>query len=66
MDKQSNEYISGLSQLEMLNADGNSFGLIHTSELERKATLNYYQRLSLEKKSQKELETDAVYFQKFS
>jgi hypothetical protein len=33
METKSKEYISGLSQLEMLNADDNSFGLIHTSEL---------------------------------
>lgn len=62
MDKQSNEYISGLSQLEMLNADGNSFGLIHTSELE-KSSINYYQRLSLEKA--KKVGADAVYFRNF-
>jgi hypothetical protein len=62
MYKQSNEYISGLSQLEMLNADGNSFGLIHTSELEKSKT-NYYQRLSLEKA--KKVGADAVYFRDF-
>lgn len=62
MDIQTNEYISGLSQLEMLNADGNSFGLIHTSELD-KSNINYYQRLSLEKA--KKLGADAVYFRNF-
>ncbi|WP_180904043.1 HsdM family class I SAM-dependent methyltransferase, partial [Flavobacterium chungangense] len=62
MDKQTNEYISGLSQLEMLNADGNSFGLIHTSELD-KSNINYYQRLSLEKA--KKVGADAVYFRNF-
>jgi hypothetical protein len=62
MDIQTNEYISGLSQLEMLNADGNSFGLIHTSELD-KSNINYYQRLSLEKA--KKVGADAVYFRNF-
>lgn len=62
MDTQTNEYISGLSQLEMLNADGNSFGLIHTSELD-KSNINYYQRLSLEKA--KKVGADAVYFRNF-
>lgn len=59
---QSNEFISGLSQLEMLNADGNSFGLIHTSELEN-SPINYYQRLSLERA--KKVGADAVYFRNF-
>lgn len=63
MDTKSNEYISGLSQLEMLDADGSSFGLIHTSELE-KSTVTYYQRLSLEKA--KKVGADAVYFRNFS
>lgn len=62
MDTQSNEYISGLSQLEMLNADGTSFGLIHTSELEN-SNINYYQRLALEKA--KKVGADAVYFRDF-
>lgn len=58
----SKEYISGLSQLEMLNTDNNSFGLIHTSELEN-SYINYYQRLSLEKA--KKIGADAVYFRNF-
>ncbi|HLO56601.1 MAG TPA: N-6 DNA methylase [Saprospiraceae bacterium] len=62
MNIRSKEYFSGLSQLEMINADGNSFGLIHTSELEN-STLNYYQRLSLEKA--KKVGADAVYFRNF-
>ena len=62
MDTQSNEYISGLSQLEMFNANGTSFGLIHTSELEN-SNINYYQRLSLEKA--KKVGADAVYFRDF-
>jgi len=62
MDIQSNEYISGLSQLEMLNADGNSFGLIHVSQLED-SSVNYYQRLSLEKA--KKVGANAVYFRNF-
>lgn len=62
MDIKSNEYISGLSQLEMLSADGNSFGLIHISELENSA-INYYQRLSLEKA--KKVGADSVYFRNF-
>jgi hypothetical protein len=63
METKSNEYISGLSQLEMLNADGISFGLIHTSELEN-SSINYYQRLSLEKA--KKVGANAVYFRNFS
>ncbi|OCB78516.1 HsdM family class I SAM-dependent methyltransferase [Flavobacterium crassostreae] len=62
MDIQSNEYISGLSQLEMLNADGKYFGLIHTSDFEN-SSINYYQRLSLEKA--KKIGADAVYFRNF-
>lgn len=62
MDIQSNEYISGLSQLEMLNADGYSFGLIHISQLED-SSVNYYQRLSLEKA--KKVGANAVYFRNF-
>lgn len=62
MDTQSNEYISGLSQLEMLDADGNSFGLIHTANIEN-SSINYYQRLSLEKA--RKVGADAVYFRNF-
>lgn len=62
METKSNEYISGLSQLEMFNADGNSFGLIHTTELEN-SSINYYQRLSLEKA--KKVGASAVYFRNF-
>jgi hypothetical protein len=62
METKSKEYISGLSQLEMLNADDNSFGLIHTSELEN-SNINYYQRLCLEKA--RKVGADAVYFRNF-
>lgn len=62
METKSNEYISGLSQLEMLDTDGNSFGLIHTSELAN-SSINYYQRLSLEKA--KKVGANAVYFRNF-
>ena len=62
MINKSEEYINGLSQLEMLSADGNSFGLIHTSELEN-STINFYQRLSLEKA--KKVGANAVYFRNF-
>jgi len=63
MNSISTEYISGLSQLEMLDTYGNSVGLIHVSELE-KSTINYYQRLSLEKA--KKVGADAIYFRNFS
>ncbi len=62
MNIQSKEFISGLSQLEMVNTDGNSFGLIHVSELED-PSVNYYQRLSLEKA--KKVGANAVYFRNF-
>lgn len=62
METKSNEYISGLSQLEMLNTDGSSFGLIHTAELEN-SSINYYQRLSLEKA--KKVGANAIYFRNF-
>lgn len=62
MSIQSKEFISGLSQLEMVNTDGNSFGLIHVSELED-SSVNYYQRLSLEKA--KKVGANAVYFRNF-
>lgn len=62
MGIQSNEYISGLSQLEMLNADRSSFGLVHTSEIEN-SNINYYQRLSLEKA--KKVGANAIYFRNF-
>lgn len=58
----SEEYIKGLSRLEMLNADGDSFGLIHISELEN-SRINYYQRLSLEKA--RKVGANAVYFRNF-
>lgn len=63
MIPKSKEYISGLSQLEMWDSNDNSFGLIHTSEIEN-PELNYYQRLSLEKA--KKVGADAVYFRNFS
>lgn len=62
MDIQSNAYISGLSQLEMVNASGYSFGLIHTSEL-KNPIINFHQRLSLEKA--KKVGANAVYFRNF-
>ena len=62
MNIQSKEFIIGLSQLEMVNTDGNSFGLIHVSELED-PSVNYYQRLSLEKA--KKVGANAVYFRNF-
>ncbi|WP_147677293.1 HsdM family class I SAM-dependent methyltransferase [Algibacter pacificus] len=63
MNSISTEYISGLSQLEMLDTDGNSVGLVHISEL-KKSKINYYQRLSLEKA--KKVGADAIYFRNFS
>ncbi|WP_299064647.1 N-6 DNA methylase [uncultured Polaribacter sp.] len=63
MNSTSTEYISGLSQLEMLDTDGNSVGLIHVSELKKNA-ITYYQRLSLEKA--KKVGADAIYFRNFS
>lgn len=62
METKSIVYSDGLSQLEMLNADGASFGLIYVSELEN-AAVNYYQRLALEKA--KKVGADAVYFRNF-
>ncbi len=62
MDVISKEYIVGLSQLEMLNTDDYSVGLIHISELEN-STITYYQRISLEKA--KKVGADAVYFRTF-
>ena len=58
----SKEYISGLSQLEMINANDDSDGLIHISELEN-SSINYYQRLALEKA--KKVGADAIYFRNF-
>ena len=48
MDIMSKEYIKSLAQLEMIDADNNPFGLIHTSELNSPTTTNY-QRIHLEK-----------------
>lgn len=59
---QSNEYISGLSQLKMINTDGNSFGLLHTSEVEN-SEISFYERVALEKA--KKLGADAIYFRHF-
>lgn len=59
---QSNEYISGLSKLKMIDTDGNSFGLLHTSDLEN-SEISYYERISLEKA--KKLGADAIYFRHF-
>lgn len=59
MDMISKEYIRSLAQLEMIDADNNSVGLIHTSEL-KSSTINYYQRIHLEKA--KKIGADAVYF----
>lgn len=58
----SKEYISGLSQLKMINANDDSIGLIHISELEN-SSINYYQRLALEKA--KKVGADAIYFRNF-
>ena len=63
MNSTSTEYISGLSQLEMLDTDGNPVGLIHVSELES-STISHYQRLSLEKA--KKVGAAAIYFRNFS
>jgi methylase of polypeptide subunit release factors len=62
MIKKSKEYISGLSQLEMLNAEEYSLGLIHTSEIEN-SKISFYQKISLEKA--KKIGADAVYFRNF-
>ncbi|WP_341902534.1 N-6 DNA methylase [Fluviicola taffensis] len=62
MDVKSKEYISGLSQLELMNANGDSFGLIHISELEN-PSIDFYQKLSLEKA--KKVGANAVYFRNF-
>ncbi|WP_288243998.1 N-6 DNA methylase [uncultured Chryseobacterium sp.] len=59
---QSNEYIRGLSQLKMIDTDGNSFGLLHTSDVED-SEISYYERISLEKA--KKLGADAIYFRHF-
>ena len=59
---QSKEYVSGLSQLEMIDTIGDSSGLIHTSDLE-KPEINFYQKISLEKA--KKVGADAVYFRNF-
>ncbi|WP_405572956.1 class I SAM-dependent DNA methyltransferase [Winogradskyella sp. Asnod2-B02-A] len=58
----SKEYISGLSQLEMRDAEGHSYGLIHIDELEN-PEINFYQKLSLEKA--KKAGANAVYFRNF-
>ncbi|MCP4137264.1 MAG: N-6 DNA methylase [bacterium] len=63
MSSLAKEYISGLSQLEMFNADANSVGLIHISEL-KNPNINYHQRLCLEKA--KKNGVDAVYFRNYS
>ncbi len=56
------EYINGLSQLGMLDADNYSVGLIHISEIQN-PKINYYQRIHLEKA--KKIGVDAVYFRNF-
>ena len=58
----SNEYITGLSQLEMISTDNDSNGLINISELEN-STITYSQRLALEKG--KKIGADAIYFRNF-
>ena len=62
MDIVSKEYIKSLSQLEMLNTDKYSNGLIHVSELQN-PSINFYQRIHLEKA--KKIGVDAVYFRNF-
>ncbi|MGO2358397.1 HsdM family class I SAM-dependent methyltransferase [Mesonia sp.] len=62
MNSISNEYITGLSQLEMISTDNDSNGLIHVSELEN-STITYSQRLALEKG--KKIGADAIYFRNF-
>ncbi|WP_452598620.1 HsdM family class I SAM-dependent methyltransferase [Pontimicrobium sp. MEBiC01747] len=62
MSLKSKEYVSGLSQLEMIDANNDSIGLIHVLELKREG-INYYQRLALEKA--KKVGADAVYFRNF-
>lgn len=59
----SKEYVSVLSQLDLINPDGISFGLIHTSELEN-SNIDFYQKLSLEKA--KKVGANAVYFRNFT
>lgn len=53
------EYISALSQLEMLDADGASIGLIHVAEIEHKSVSNA-QRIALAQ-AQK-VGADAIFF----
>lgn len=63
MKPMSKEYISGLSQLEMISTDDDdSIGLIHVSEL-KNSNINYYQRLALEKA--KKVGANAIYFRNF-
>lgn len=58
------EYISGLSQLEMLNADENILALVHVSELSNLVSnINFHQRLALEKA--KKIGADAIYFRNY-
>ena len=63
MNQYSKDYLSGLSQLEMVNADDSSVGLIHVDEI-NSSEINYYQRISLEKA--KKVGANAVYFRNFT
>ncbi len=58
----SKEYINSLAQLEMIDTDNFSVGLIHMSEL-NSSRITYYQRIHLEKA--KKVGADAVYFRNF-
>lgn len=62
MDLMSKEYIRSLVQLEMIDTDNHSVGLIHTSELDS-SKITYYQRIHLEKA--KKVGADAIYFRNF-
>ena len=62
MDIMSKEYISSLAQLEMIDTDNSSVGLIHMSEF-NSSKITYYQRMHLEKA--KKVGADAVYFRNF-
>jgi hypothetical protein len=55
-------YIKSLSQLEMINTDEYSTGLVHISALNN-PRINYYHRIYLEKA--KRVGADAIYFRNF-
>lgn len=62
MNTSSLEFINGLEHLDMLNFDGDSIGLIFTSNFEN-TNINFYQRLALEKA--RKIGANAVYFRNF-